>query len=278
MDRSLLGRSAMSRCLTAAAVALPILFAALPALADDAMPDPAASIIYPMLGPDGLRTSFDFRAGTVAFDDGYEVSRLELRGQYLAPTGVGGYARLAVSASAGTSAVGSPELGVLAHRARGDGDLTLRAGLVIPAGTNDEGTKSHYLGTLAVRPSDHLAAFPDIVILRLALAPALRRDDLFVRADLGADVMLDTGHDDRGTLIHLDVGAGVRSGQLGLVAELGNTVMLTSDRMTLHTAALTGEWFGNSLGCSVTVSRTFGSDFADEYPATAILAGLHGPM
>jgi hypothetical protein len=180
----------------------------------------------------------------------------DLWGQYVHPTGAAAYLALPISYlsadSDSESSLGNLEVGGgFVQGLTDEGQLAFRAGLVLPT-SDDEDFFINILGTATPRLTDLVTSFPSSTWLRLAVSPSFRRGQLFLRADLGLDVPVDSDEGtDPDSLIRANLGGGVLAGDVALTAELatlGSTGDAddTSDRF-VHTAALGARYVPGSI-------------------------------
>ena len=193
------------------------------------------------------------------------ATRLDLHGEYLHPSGFGGYAALGVSrtflsaddpgasnfvdAINDETALTNLELGGQYRRALGAGfDLIAHAGIALPTASNDAGFFANG-ATQLYRITDLVLAYPETTTLRVGVSPVLHSGAMFARADLGVDIVLD--HPDMlaglpaadpDPLVHANLAVGARTGKLSGGLELA-TIGTTGDADGLgdrfiHTLAL----------------------------------------
>lgn len=251
--------------------------AALPALADGELPDPTSSVHFPTLGADGIRSSINARVGIVDFPGDEQPLHFELGGQFVGPTGLGGYGRIGASTLDGRHALGAPEVGVLYHwaDARNQTGVTLRGGIVLPTFGNDKYDIVYAYDTVVTRPSDSVTAISDTLSVRLGFAPTWRRGNVVLRGDAGLDLLSgDTVNED--LLLHLDVGIGITSGKAALVAELSNLFIFGEGEL-LHVAAISGEYTSGIITAVMTITRPLGSELED-LDATGFIAGVRAAL
>lgn len=184
-----------------------------------------------------------------ALDDADEaLLRIELHGQAVGRKGFGGYAGIAAAAlifdesDDGAEAVGDLQLGFLYQtRSSPSFDLGVRAGLVLPTGSDDDDRIVYAASTLWMRPSDIATVAPDTTWLRLGASPTFHDEVLFLRADLGLDIpILDEDAVDGDLVGHLNVGAGIGGEAASVTAEIQTAFLIGADGEdnVFHTGAL----------------------------------------
>ena len=202
---------------------------------------------YSRIGVDGAYVALDAPPWDA-------VLRLELFGQYVAPSGLGLYGALplarSVSDGEDETALGAIELGALYVAHGRDMSIALRGGLGLPtAGDELDEMLVNVLATQA-RLGDYALTVPDAVYGRLAFSPLVHTRGLFVRLDLGLDIPLSEGDADADALLRLNLGAGVDLGVVALMAELVNiasTDEFPGEEDFLHTVALSARFMGQTL-------------------------------
>jgi hypothetical protein len=168
------------------------------------------------------RTRLGADLGYTILDRG-SAQRLGLHGQGVSRSGFGGYGALAVS---NVSPDGfDDESGVSAIEVGGlyvfSGLSTLRLGLILPTADSDDTAVNRWAGL--GRLTDLVQSSPEATWLRASLSPIMQSGSLLFRADLGLDLPLD--HDSRfdpDPLIRANLGLGVATGMVDLMAELVN--------------------------------------------------------
>lgn len=187
---------------------------------------------------------------SMAFFDGQDPdfnTRLDLYGQYVTPTGAGGYASLPISYLSDNdeseTALGNLELGGIYNIDRGSTQIVLRGGLALA--TADESFEGVITNLVAVqaRLTDLVGISPNTTWMRVAGSPIHRSGNLFVRGDFGFDVAIDEPSGaDVDPIVRANLGVGFVDDTFALMGELvtiGTTgdVSDGEDRF-LHTAAL----------------------------------------
>jgi hypothetical protein len=177
---------------------------------------------------------------------GNTLLRLDVHGQYVTPSGFGGYAAapLAIAFDDNDAAndLGDLEAGVIyaPHLSSPSVGVVVHAGLTVPTETDGE---DGILSTYAAFA--RLPAFDDVVphgtSLRLGVSPTLRSGQLFARADLGFDHNLAACEfcGDVYDLLRLDAGVGVDLGDVAVMGELATvTALRDGDDSSFETAAV----------------------------------------
>lgn len=248
--------------------------------ASPAVPPPA---YFPLMGPDGTSSSLNAGLAILTADgeDG-TLKRLDLSAQYVAPSGLGGYASIAGSFADGDSHLGSLEVGGLWTSKSDSTTNTFRVGLVLPTASSDDdffGTAfMHMIATAYTRPADFLTAAPETTTLRAAFTPTFRSDKFVARADLGVDIVLDTEGDGPETpYVHVDLGAGYDDGKWAALVELSTMAYLEEADDLLHVAALTGQLHAGTATPYLSLSKPIG-DLAQGDDITSFTFGVRGRM
>lgn len=189
------------------------------------------------------------------FEEGF-VSRLDLHGQWMHPSGFGAYGQVAVSRAflddnltpgleLDTISLSNVELGGQYKRALSN-ELSIvgHAGLVLPTAQSEAGAFITNLLSSQRRFNDLVTAIPDLTALRIGVSPTWQRGAVFARADLGLDVILDSSDqmESSDPVAHANLAIGARQGKLSGALELV-TMMATGDVSDgadrfLHTGAL----------------------------------------
>ena len=188
------------------------------------------------------------------FEEGF-VSRLDLHGQWMHQSGFGAYGQIAVSRAflgdnltpgleLDTVSLSNVELGGQYKRALSN-ELSIvgHAGLVLPTAQNEASAFITNVLSSQRRFNDLVTAIPDLTALRVGVSPTWQRGAVFARADLGLDVILDSGEEmSTDPVAHANVAIGARQGKLSGALELV-TMIATGDVSDgadrfLHTGAL----------------------------------------
>jgi hypothetical protein len=153
--------------------------------------------------------------------------RIDLYGQYVTPTGFGGYGILPISTlfidnADDETAIGNIEGGVLYVLAQGDVDFVFRGGLTLP--TADDEVLGFVANLLASFPrlTDWAHASPETLWVRLGVSPVFRSGQLVLRLDGGIDVALAADDEEPDPILRLNVGGGIDTGTFAILGELVN--------------------------------------------------------
>src|SRR5690606_20421689 len=123
--------------------------------------------------------------------------RLELFGQYVAPSGLGLYGTLplarSVSDGPDETALGALALGALYVIHGREVSFALRGGLALPTAGDQPAERLVNLLATQARLGDYALTIPDAVYARLGFSPLIHTRGIFVRIDLGLDVPLSEG-------------------------------------------------------------------------------------
>ncbi|MBA2541433.1 MAG: hypothetical protein H0V17_17460, partial [Deltaproteobacteria bacterium] len=204
------------------------------------------------------------------FDDGF-VSRLDLHGQWMHRSGFGTYGQLAVSRAflddsatiepIDTFALSNLEVGGQ-YRGALSSELSIVAhvGLTLPTAQNDGAAFLTNLVSSQRRFNDLVNAIPELTAIRLGVSPTWQRGAVFVRADLGLDVIVDHSDEMESSpdpIGHANLAIGARRGKLSGAAELV-TVFSTGDvsegaERFFHTGALSFRYDAGQVSPSLTI-------------------------
>lgn len=225
-----------------------------PAFADDPPAKPAFALMDNT--GDGSKINLDVAAIIPTEHPDGALFRFGFLGQYVGPSGFGGYAGISASNlfpadPAVGPGVGDAELGGLFQHALGrEFDLGIRVGLAFPLANQADGRLADLASTLVTRPAD-LATTLDASWLRLGISPTYHHGSAFLRADLGVDVPLFNAQGIP-PIGHLNLGAGM--GGNGVIATAEMQTVFTSDqgsdRKDFHsysTAGLSVRYQGQQL-------------------------------
>lgn len=184
----------------------------------------------------GLRFDFGFPDDAV---DAEAFFRTEVYGQ-IAVAGWGGYASVPFQseidpktdrdASAG---IGNVEVGAFRVFGAGPVDLVTRLGLTIPTARDRP-----LLGLAGfARLTDIIDTVPDTFGIRLSLSPDISFGIVFLRADVGVDLAIETedhpGRDALEASLRANVGAGVSLGLFSATVELVNNFALSDESFSI---------------------------------------------
>jgi hypothetical protein len=266
----------MLRKLTiACSLAAPALVAGV-AVADEA----PGRVRFTSLAPDGVESEVGVRLGLGRLDETDQtLFSLQLDSQYVAPSGLGAYARVEAASIAGIQAVGDVELGGL-YRIDQSKHLavTVRGGLTLPTAGDDQDV--NIASIVMTRPSDAIMTAPDATSLRLSVAPTYRSGQVSARADFGFDLVLDSpGYDDGEPLYHADVAIGVTSGHGAGTVELATLGSLDSNADgTYHALSFGGQYDLGGSTPNVTVAIPFGIADGFGFVGYTLLIGIAGGL
>jgi hypothetical protein len=264
-------------------ISLPLLAIPAVAAADDASsPAPAAGAVFPSMGADGSANQLGAQIQLMSIDGADEsIKRFDLNGQYVTPSGMGGYVTFGGSSVDGESSVGGLEAGAIYRRpSAGTSQLAARAGIILPTGSSGSNEfPVHLISTVYSRPSDYLTGLPETTSLRVAVSPSVHQGDLVARADIGLDLPIAGEMTDEidGPFLHVDLGAGFHNGKGGVLAELSTMSYLEETDELIHLIAITAEMTAGKVTPYATLSRPFvsGND-GGEFDITNVAIGLRG--
>lgn len=252
------------------------------AAADDVTPA-ASPVRFTSLAPDGMRSEIGARVGLGMIDNADEtLISVQLEAQYMTPGNLGGYLRISGGMIEDSEGVGDLELGGLYRIDSGpDTSIALRGGLSLPTGTSLQNFDAigNYVGVLMTRPSDLVTVLPDVLALRLSVAPTYRTGAVVLRADVGFDVPLSQDNGDMSPLVHADVGLGVHSGKGAATAELATLGSTDSDAEgTVHAVTLGGQYDAGAVTPSVSLAIPFSSEDNNFIDGYTLLFGVSGGL
>lgn len=160
-------------------------------------------------------------------------NRIDLYGQFVSSSGVGGYAALPYSFildEDNISAIGNLELGGILALENAPLPIVLRGGLVLP--TAGDGLDDFVVNLFLSmgRLTDLPTVIPEVTWVRLSASPRITLGKIYLRADAGVDVAIDAPEGiDLDALFRLNLAGGIMlTNTLALSAELV-TVGLTGD-------------------------------------------------
>ena len=206
---------------------------------------------------------------------------IQLDGQYVAPSGMGGYARISGAKVDEFNGLGDLEVGGLYRIDRGATAVTIRGGLSLPTASDDfESFFTNYFAVLMSRPSDLISAVPDVTALRMSVAPTYRTGNVVLRGDFGFDVAVDSpGDSNLDPLYHADIGIGVQSGLVAGTAELATIGSTGSENEgTFHALSLGAQYDLGSVTPHATLAIPFDSEGSDSIEGYSLLVGLSGGL
>jgi hypothetical protein len=175
--------------------------------------------------------------------------RFDLHGQYVTPTGVGGYISIPFAYLSGGNqsdqAVGDLDVGAIyaVRLANPNTKLFLHGGLTLPTMKNSV-TSAEIDGVASgARLSDVYLAVPEGTSLRLAISPTMRSGQLFLRGDFGLDANLSAASGtDISTVLRFQFGAGIDFGTAALMVESTNLYATRNNGGWINTAALSARF------------------------------------
>lgn len=206
------------------------------------------------------------------FDDGF-VSRLDLHGQWMHENGFGAYGQLAISRAFLDDNELTPLIGKIddislsnlelggQYKKAVSKELTIvgHAGLVLPTAQSEPGVLLTNIISAQRRFNDLVTMVPDVTAVRLGVSPTWQRGAVFVRADVGLDVVLDAGDamETPDPVAHANLAIGARQGKLSGALELVN-MMATGDvgeeqGRFQHTAALSLSYNAGSFSPNLAI-------------------------
>jgi hypothetical protein len=160
--------------------------------------------------------------------------RIELSGQYVLRSGFGFYGAFPISRSFGGEApgpenatgIGNLDAGVLYVIDGPTLSWVFRGGLGLPTASDGAGAATNFFASFP-RFTDVALSQPDSLYVRLAFSPLIHMDHLYLRADFGFDLGLDTGDGDAANeLLRLNLGGGYDFGRLAVGLEWVNLYTL----------------------------------------------------
>lgn len=205
--------------------------------------DEHAEPVFRGLGPDGARTTGDAELTFVGLG---EMVRVRTRALTVDRNGIGLYWSVGAALVDGAGDGASPDLGVLASHPIGEHvRVAGRAGLTVSGDGRDPMTAPYRRTQLAADPSNLAAGVPGVIYLRTAAAASYRDDGRFVRAEVGADLVVGEA-EAAGTLVHADVAAGVGIGRVSVALEVQT---LVADEVVQHVGITGGyRWYYAGVG------------------------------
>ncbi|KAB2903101.1 MAG: hypothetical protein F9K40_07290 [Kofleriaceae bacterium] len=265
-------------------ISLPLLAIPAVAAAQEAAVPPveSTSVVFPSMGADGSASQLGAQLMLMS-GDGDSIKRIDVDGQFVSPSGMGGYASIGVSTVEDSTAFGAIEAGGLYRRTSGISDFTVRAGIILPTASGGDDGIEGFLNIISAaysRPSDYLRGVPETTSLRVAFAPTMRSGNFIGRADLGLDLPIagDGTELFESPFLHVDLGGGFSNHQGAVLVELSTMAYLEETDELLHLIALTGELHAGRTTPYVTISRPFESGDGDGFDITNIAVGVRGRL
>jgi hypothetical protein len=238
----------------------------------------------------------DFK--TLSFFGGettFSASRLDLHGRYVHASGAGFGFELPVTFFSDDdgedreTVVGNLSLDGLYRVQRGNTQIFLRAGVVLP--TSDEDGELGLFSGLN-RVTDFTTTVPETVALRFSVSPQYDVGPIFLRGDVGVDLLFDTDDGDLGeedethTLAHANVAVGYDTGPVDIAAEIANQHLFSENNGHLG-EIFTGEEDGDTM-TTVALSARYTEGPVEPHIAlvlpaggvldTAVIIGIEGKL
>lgn len=221
-------------------------------------------------------------------DDDVDVTtlRLDLYGQFVSMSGLGGYgivplSFLFVDGAEDQTAIGNVEGGVLYVIPSGNVDFVLKGGITLPTADDDfDGFAANILAMFP-RLTDVAHVSPETMWLRLGASPIFRSGQLVFRVDGGIDVAVSSdGEDEPDPLLRLNVGGGVDTGTFAILGELVNVGNLEDtaaeeDEEWLHTLAVSARFRSGAVEPGIAIGFPL-DDEINDFVNFFISAGLQG--
>jgi hypothetical protein len=176
----------------------------------------------------GLDAAYTRYGDDELFGD-FTTLRFDLHGRYVHPSGLGVAAALPFTTASEwvegerETAIGNLSLAALHALSRGPIELFTRVGVVLPT-ADDEVGGVNALGGYG-RLGDLMTGMPETTTLQLGVSPQFTQGRVFVRGDLGLDVLVDKPDeaiDELGPLAHVSAAVGAEVGPVDLAVESVN--------------------------------------------------------
>lgn len=227
-------------------------------------------------------TYFDVEGGSIT------PLRFGLHGQYVAPSGVGGFASLAlnhVRASDDDSGedesltgLSNIELGGLYAAKLGTIEGVARASLVLPTAPDDEDGLAGVIAGIT-RITDSPLLLPETTWLRLSGSPVVRRQNFILRADLGVDIAISEPENiEIDPIFRFNLAAGIIQGQHQFSAEVANSFTFGDDSDSIHSIGLS---YRANLGSTMPylgILRIFDEDGFNDDIVFSLIGGVTVPL
>lgn len=161
------------------------------------------------------------------------VMGLNIGGQFVGRTGLGGYANIPLSyigienllLDDSELAIGNIEAGLVYTKwFRGNTAMVFHGGVALPT-ADDDGPGAFQAFASVPRYGDLVQRVPDSTWLRFGVSPMGRGGILFWRADIGLDLALDEDSSNLSPIFRINVGGGVDLGGAQLLAELVTNIV-----------------------------------------------------
>lgn len=221
------------------------------------------------------------------------VLGITIGGQYVTPSGVGGYLSIPLSYLAyqvdlpaplggddSDFALGNVEVGgIYSKRLDRRASIVLHGGIALPTASDNDLAVGQILAS-SPRYGSLVQRIPDSTWIRFGVSPMGRTGKLFWRADLGLDLALDEDNTPTySPVFRVSVGGGVDLGQAHVLAELVNVVTDDgSDDETTSTFSLGVRFISGKLRPGLALilpigfdRDAFGPDFALAFSLAARL-------
>jgi hypothetical protein len=224
------------------------------ALAQDAAPDASHSPGFVTIERFDSVSRAGLDVSYVNVNTSQDVTLLasNLHGQYITPSGAGGYLQLPVSYATGSgigttdsvTALGDLELGGIYVTPIGRHKLALHAGLTLPTASDDlDKYATSIIGLIGSRLTDFYDALPKGTSIRLGASPLIRSGQLFARIDFGIDANLDnSGSSSFDSFLHFNGGLGFDLGTAAIMGEITNLYSTSNNGGWLNTVALSARF------------------------------------
>lgn len=213
--------------------------------------------------------------------------RLNLHAQYVTPGGAGGYISLPYAYSydsEGEGALGNLDLGGIYAIPQGPTTFIFRGGLMVATADDNFLGITTNLATGFDRLTDFASVFPETQWLRLStsathqLSAAGSNQGLYVRADIGLDVPIDTPEGaDIDPLWRLNLGLGYQLPTVAIAGELVNIGSTDDFGDPLHTLAVSARGTVGKLAPFGAVIVPVDSDGQDVVNVV-VMGGLQVPI
>lgn len=180
--------------------------------------------------------------------------RFDVHGQYVSPSGAGGYLVVPFAYGDGGGAdsvtvLGNVEAGGIYNiRTATDLSIVLHGGLTLPTAPNDNDTIVG-LQSSFIRVHDFYQWEPKGITLRTGASPTFKTGKMFLRGDLGIDINVDNAGDETDdTLFHIGFGiGGWVSPEFALMGEFVTTDSTADNSSSITNAAFSGRYRAGSI-------------------------------
>ena len=220
------------------------------------------------------------------FEEGLESLRFDLHGRYVHPSGFGVTAALPFSSvwldGDNENAIGNLSIGGLYTHRSGSTEIFARAGVVLPTAEHEDGVYNAFAGF--GRLADLMTGYPETTTLQLSVSPQFTSGRVFVRGDLGLDVVVDKpddAGDGFGPLGHLSAAVGLDTGPVDIAAESVNEINFgdvgEDESRMIHTLGLSASYSDGWIRPHVGLALPVGKDLSDLVDFV-VLAGVSGTI